>query len=45
MAHRTRTVAIDIELHRRLKVLAAQKGVTIRSLVEEAIRGLLKKYE
>ncbi|MFH0812912.1 MAG: ribbon-helix-helix domain-containing protein [Pseudomonadota bacterium] len=33
------------ELLRSLKILAAQEGVRINQLLEEAIQDLLKKYE
>ena len=36
---------LDIELLKRLKVLAAQKDKRQNDLLEEAIRDLLKKYE
>lgn len=34
-------VTIDVALHRRLKVYAAQHGTTIRKLMEDAARAIL----
>lgn len=36
---------VNTELLRSLKVLAAQNGVRMNQLLEEAMRDLLKKYE
>ena len=36
---------VNTGLLRSLKVLAAQNGVRMNQLLEEAIRDLLKKYE
>jgi len=33
------------DIHRSLRVLAAQEGVRINTLLEEAIEDVLKKYE
>jgi predicted HicB family RNase H-like nuclease len=36
---------ISTDLVRSIKVLAAQKGIRLNQLLEEAIQDLLKKYE
>jgi hypothetical protein len=36
---------VNADLLRSMKVLAAQEGVRLNQLLEEAIQDLLKKYE
>jgi len=38
------SVAIDTELHRRLKVFAASADVTMNDVVVEAVKEYLNKY-
>ncbi len=33
---------VDSELHRKLRILAAREGVSLTTLVEEAIRDLIR---
>ena len=39
-----KNVPIKDELHKRLKIEAVINGVTITSMLEEAIEDILKKY-
>lgn len=39
------TANIKVELHRKLKVLAAQKGESVQTLLEEAITHLLTAHK
>lgn len=36
-------IAIDAELHRQLKIAAAQQGITIVQMVSEGIKDKIKK--
>ena len=38
------TLVLDDDLYRDLKVLAASRGVTTTSLVEEGLREVLRRY-
>ena len=42
---KTCSVRLLPEIYKKLKVLAAEKEQTISSLLEEAIKDLLKKYK
>lgn len=39
------TLDLDNELYREVKVLAAQRGVTATSLIEEGLREVLARYQ
>jgi len=41
----TQQLWIGIDMHRQLKIEAAKRGVTMRTLVEEAIREYLAREE
>jgi predicted HicB family RNase H-like nuclease len=36
--NKTKQVRIDKSLHQTLKILASEKGITIKALVEEALK-------
>ena len=36
---------LNIELMKKLKILAVEKGSRVNDLIEEAIKDLLKKYD
>lgn len=41
----TTTISISLEIHRRLKHLAVDQGVSVRELIRQAIEDLLSRHE